>query len=178
MLWLLLSFLWLLFCSCFFHNFLSGQEVCVGASTPDIACDVCWVEQQWHEAFHWWHTWQSGADGHRLLWGKFINLFAVRTQVKLLAQVLYVCYVWSIMSKPDVSTKHMIFYLIIMPPPTNWPEALCFCGYVHTHSRTSVPFCFCRYLKNRVVDWWFYIKRGMRVYPWGIKFCLDFRVTG
>ena len=55
-----------------------------------------------------------------------------------------------------------------MPPPTKWPEALCFWvvrpsvrpsarpsvrpsvrTYVRPSVRPSVPFCLCRYLKNR-----------------------------
>ena len=43
---------------------------------------------------------------------------------------------------------------IFMPPPTKWPEALCFQvvrPFVRPYVGTSVPFCLCRYLKNRVV---------------------------
>ena len=45
---------------------------------------------------------------------------------------------------------------VFMPPPTKWPEALCFRvvrpsvrTYVCPSVRPSVPFCLCWYLKNR-----------------------------
>ena len=41
--------------------------------------------------------------------------------------------------------------LIFMPPPTKWPEALCF-RVVRPYVRPSVPFSFSRYLKNRLMD--------------------------
>ena len=58
-----------------------------------------------------------------------------------------------------------------MPPPTKWLEP----GGIVFSVRTSVPFCFCQYLKNREVvlhQTWY---EGISC---GIKLCLDFRVTG